>query len=310
MGLTNLILLAERLWDRPNRIPVLLAGAGMIVAIALVDWWTLPYVSLGFLYLLPILLAAGFLPRLALVTVCVVCAVLSEIFSSLDPAGRVTRLVFETLAFAGCGLFVLELLRNRRLSVETQKRLLALVETSPAAIVILDQRGVIELANRAAVELIVPSVEHLIGQPIAAFVPDLQNALRPDRDAQLRALMQCPAHRGNGTAFAADVWFSTYKENGAPKLAAIIADVSEQRVASVPSEPASLDGAGRRSLNDRQVAVLRLLFAGLRNAEIASRLEMTPSAVRNTLQQLFSKAGVNGRGQLVRVALERYPDLL
>ena len=91
----------------------------MIAVIALVDWWTLPYVALGFLYLLPIVLVAGFRPRSALVAVCVVCAVLSEVFSSLDPTGRVIRLVFVTLALAGCGLFVSELLRNRRLSLET-----------------------------------------------------------------------------------------------------------------------------------------------------------------------------------------------
>jgi hypothetical protein len=33
----------------------------------------------------------------------------------------------------GCGLFVGELVRNRRLSLESQARLKALVETSPAA---------------------------------------------------------------------------------------------------------------------------------------------------------------------------------
>jgi DNA-binding CsgD family transcriptional regulator len=37
---------------------------------------------------------------------------------------------------------------------------------------------------------------------------------------------------------------------------------------------------------------------------------MTPSGVKNTIQQLFTKGGVNNRSQLVRVALERYRDLL
>ena len=73
---------------------------------------------------------------------------------------------------------------------------------------------------------------------------------------------------------------------------------------------AGLEGAERPSLNDRQVAVLQRVLEGLPNREIASRLEMTPSAVKNTLQQLFSKAEVNNRSQLVRVALERYWDLL
>ena len=43
--------------------------------------------------------------------------------------------------------------------------------------------------------------------------------------------MQCLGHRGNGETFTADVWFSTYKEGPAPKLAAIIADVTEESTA-------------------------------------------------------------------------------
>jgi PAS domain S-box-containing protein len=305
-----MMLALENFWDAPNRNLVLLASAGAIVVIALVDWWTAPYVSLGFLYFFPIMLVAGFLPRPALVAVCVVCAVLSETFSSLDPTGRVLRLTFTTLALAGCGLFVSELLRNRRLTSETQERLRALVETSPAAIVTVDHRGVIEVANRAAVELMVPHEESLMGQPIASFLPDLQNALRSNGGPQLRASMQCQVQRGNGEVFAAEIWFSTYKENGVQKLAAIIAAVTDEARDALPSGPSISDGAERPSLNDRQLAVLRLLFEGLPNSEIASRLEMTPSAVKNTLQQLFSKAGVNKRSQLVRVALERYKDLL
>jgi two-component system sensor kinase FixL len=305
-----MLLPAETFWDRTNRIPVLLASAGLIAAIALVDWWTTPYVSLGLLYLLPITLAAGFLPRPALVIVCIVCAVLSEVFSSLDSTGRLIRLILEMSALWGCGLFVSELLRNRRLSLETQIRLRTLVETSPAAIVTLDQCGVIELANRAAVELMAPSGTDLIGQSISNFVPELQNALRSDEGPQFRASMQCRMRRGNGEPFVAEVWFSTYKEIGATRLAAIIADVTDEQPDAGPSHPTKADDVERPVLNSRQVAVLRLVFEGLPNSKIAARLEMTRSAVKNTLQQLFSKAGVNNRSQLVRVTLERYRDLL
>jgi len=63
------------------------------------------------------------------------------------------RLAFEMLALIGCGLFVGEMLRNRRLGLEAQERLRILVETSPAAIVTIDEGGFIELANRAALGL-------------------------------------------------------------------------------------------------------------------------------------------------------------
>jgi two-component system nitrate/nitrite response regulator NarL len=56
--------------------------------------------------------------------------------------------------------------------------------------------------------------------------------------------------------------------------------------------------------------VLRLVVQGLANKEIASRMNISESAVKNTLQQLFGKTEVRTRSQLVRVALERYRDLL
>lgn len=305
----------DKLWSPPNRILVLSAAAIMIVAIALVDWWTLPYVSLGFLYLFPIMLAAGFLPRPALIVLGIVCGILSEVFSSLDSGWRISRLILETLALTGCGLFVFELLRNRRLSLESQQRLRALVETSPAAIVTVDQNGVVELANQAARDLMLPREPNLLGQSIGAFVPQLESALHARGAPHFRASMQCQVHRGSGETVPAEIWFSTYQEASAPKLAAIIAEISDEQppnVAHYNVAHYSENGAApkRLSLNDRQTAVLRLVLEGRRNAEIATRLDMTTSAVKNTLQQLFLKAGVNNRSQLVRVALERYRDLL
>ena len=122
----------ERAWEQRNRTPVLLVSAAIILIVAVADWWTKPFVAFGVLYLFPIMLASGFLPRWVIVLLGVGCAVLSEVFSSLDRS--TVRLAFETLALAGCGLFVSELVRNRRLTLEGQERLKALVETSPAAL--------------------------------------------------------------------------------------------------------------------------------------------------------------------------------
>jgi PAS domain S-box-containing protein len=295
--------LFERVWEQSNRIPVL-AGSGIVIGIiALVDWWTKPYVSLGFLYLFPIMLVAGFLPRSAVAVLGAICAILSETFSSLDKS--FIRLGFETLALAGCGLFVAELVRNRRLTLAAQERLRTLVETSPAAIVTVDERGFIELANRAAIDLLAPQNSQLVGNPIAAFLPELHHALRREEGPQFRASMQCRAHRGDGQSFTADVWFSTYKEAASPKLAAIIAEVMEDSSAG-----ANGFGAERAALNNRETEILKLLVQGLTNKEIASKMEISESVVKNTLQQLFSKVAVRTRGQLVRVALEQYRDIL
>ena len=185
-----------------------------------------------------------------------------------------------------------------------------LVETSPAAIVTVDEGGFIELANRAATELMVPRDGHLIGYPIAAFLPELHHALRWEDRPQFRTSMQCRGHRGDGETFLADVWFSSYKDGAKPKLAAIIADVSEEQVHPAATNSVTSDQQERTQLSTRELDALRLVVQGLANKEIASRMEISESAVKNTLQQLFAKTEVRTRGQLVRVALERYRDLL
>ncbi|MGA3044882.1 MAG: helix-turn-helix transcriptional regulator [Bryobacteraceae bacterium] len=292
------------MWEESNRTRVLAISSAIIFVVAVVDWRTKPYVSLGFLYLFPIMLAAAFVPRWLVAMLGFACAGLAEVFSSLDQS--FVRLGFETLALAGCGLFVGELIRNRRLSTEGEARLKALVETSPAAIVTVDGRGFIELANRAAIDLLAPRDGLLIGNPIAAFLPELHHALRWEEAPQFRASMQCRGHRGDGDTFTADVWFSTYKEGATPKVAAIIAEVRDEAEDTVPSaEQQELP-----ALNARETEVLRLLVQGLANKEIAARMEISESAVKNAIQQLFGKTGVRTRSQLVRVALEQYRSSL
>jgi two-component system, NarL family, nitrate/nitrite response regulator NarL len=61
-----------------------------------------------------------------------------------------------------------------------------------------------------------------------------------------------------------------------------------------------------RPLTDRERDVLRGVFEGLGNKEIAARLGVSESSVKASLQNLFHKTGVRSRSQLVRIALERY----
>ncbi len=69
-----------------------------------------------------------------------------------------------------------------------------------------------------------------------------------------------------------------------------------------------LQGGGRqslpRSLTLREEQVLRGVFEGLTNKEIAAKIRVSETSVKATLQQLFYKTGVRTRSQLVRIALE------
>lgn len=61
----------------------------------------------------------------------------------------------------------------------------------------------------------------------------------------------------------------------------------------------------RQQLSDRERTVLKGVFEGLTNKEIAVQMVISESLVKAVIQQLFDKTGVRTRGQLVRIALER-----
>ena len=59
-------------------------------------------------------------------------------------------------------------------------------------------------------------------------------------------------------------------------------------------------------LSERERTVLDLVLEGLKNREIAVKLQISESSVKWVIQGLFKKAGVRTRSQLVRVALEKH----
>ena len=67
---------------------------------------------------------------------------------------------------------------------------------------------------------------------------------------------------------------------------------------------AQQESSGEQALTPRERAVLRGVFEGLANKEIASGLQLSEGSVKAVLQQLFAKTGVRSRAQLVRIALE------
>lgn len=61
-----------------------------------------------------------------------------------------------------------------------------------------------------------------------------------------------------------------------------------------------------RPLTARQSEVLRGILDGLANKEIAWKLKTSESSVKAVIQELFHKAGVRTRSQLVRIAIENH----
>lgn len=80
------------------------------------------------------------------------------------------------------------------------------------------------------------------------------------------------------------------------------------RVVTKTAQESAAPRTGHFTSRERQV--LALVFEGLANKQIADRLQISESAVKSALQQLFGKTGVRTRSQLVRIVLERYKDQL
>jgi two-component system, NarL family, nitrate/nitrite response regulator NarL len=82
----------------------------------------------------------------------------------------------------------------------------------------------------------------------------------------------------------------------------------DQRCIQALVQAVAADGSQtrRNELTERERQVLKGVFAGSSNKEIASSLNISEASVKSALQQLFLKTGVRTRSQLVRVALEEY----
>lgn len=213
-----------------------------IIVVAFLDWVIKPNLALGFLYIIPVMMAAGFIRRWEILLMAVGCAVLREEFSSLywEP-DAIPRMAMVVVAYAGSGMFVKEVVRNRHLAIthldeiraqiklrrQAEEQLRALIESSPAAILTADSEGRVLQANEAANRLLGFEGQALTGQPLKPFLPILAEVVRSDTFPAYRTTMQCAARRRSGEVFYAYTWFSTYRSETGRHLAAIVVDASE-----------------------------------------------------------------------------------
>src|SRR6202789_286399 len=199
---------------KPARIPMLsfflrggtkstlLKAAALIALIALVDWRADKDVTLGFLYLFPMLMVGGVLKRWQIAIVAALCTLLAEVFDSFDwrPSAGIPRDIFIFAAFLGMGLFVYEVVRSRQAALRhlnqiesesearraAEEQLKVLVESSPVAIFTANADGTVLQANDAAHRLFALPPGSLPGKSIRDYLPSLVNV---------------PAPAPNGTSF-------------------------------------------------------------------------------------------------------------
>jgi len=215
----------------------------LVVLIAIADWYFEQNISLGVLYVFPVVIAAMTFGRIEMLLLVVACAVLREHFDPVPWApDSGHRLFYTILAYGGLGFFLVELARNRQLMLQhyreisdqiqrreaAEAQLLALVESSPAAVVTLDAAGRVELANSAAEQMFAVEKGALAGRDAGEFLPVLADLARQHTEGLVyRATTSGLGKRANGEPFQAYVWFSTLPARGGDRLAAIIVDSSE-----------------------------------------------------------------------------------
>ena len=297
---------------------VLLAVAALVAGIAIIDWRVAQEVSLGFLYFFPIFLAASCLSQAQLAALAAVCTLLREAFGPFDtdvPLLALSRMFLAWGSYTAAGWLVRGILKNfqkvkeqleeiearDRLLHDSEEQLRILIETSSAAILTLNDTGEVIQANGAASRLLGQDQSVLLGQNVSTYLPALsQVPIEPDAPA-FRTTMECTGQRPNGESFVANVCFSTYIFSGHPRLTAV---VSETEPAS--TGPSIVPSDGIAALTQLEHVVLRGIFEGHSNKEIAVDLQVSESSVKSTIQRLFSKMGARTRSQLVRLAIERF----
>lgn len=226
-----------------NRTRILLLAAALLIAIGLLELASKLDYSLGVFYIFPIMTAAMVLNRGQVIASAAFCAWFRSFFvPELPPIEYWLRFLMAFLAYAGAGLLVSEVNRNRRrLSVaytqlqyeqqmrhEAEHQLRILAESSPAAIVTLNSRSEVLAANSAAHELLgYTEPGSLLGKALAEHVPVFAAGLRAGQSKRVRTSTASWAKRADGTQFPVMTWFSTYTEANERYLAGILVDVSE-----------------------------------------------------------------------------------
>jgi len=245
MPLPNALKLLDLILAWPRR-RVVSAGLAMVSAIALMDWYVGYGVTLGALYIVPMVLLSLQLSRAQIVALGATCTTLRLTLNPPPTAAEaVTHAAFAVFSYTLLGLLVSEVVRHRqkillqldeiqqeqrhRQFAEQQFRILA--ESSPAAFVTLDDEGKVMVANLSAAHLLgFRSQEELLGRTMDDLLPALAAARKLDkRGVNFRTVTQVQGRRIDGTPFLAQASLSSFvAPDGKARLAAIIVDSTDE----------------------------------------------------------------------------------
>ncbi|HME81668.1 MAG TPA: LuxR C-terminal-related transcriptional regulator [Candidatus Eremiobacteraceae bacterium] len=198
------------------------------------------------------------------------------------------------------------------------------------ATVVIDDAGLVVSWNEPAERLLGRSAAEAVGKHCHEVMHGLTPAGAPlcGPDCAVMALcrqgnaprrFEMVARRPDGSEVWLDVTTVTIEEDehqlavhvlsesvSAKRLAGVAAEVARRLTEAAPER--SVDEAAlaqiNRALTPREVEVLRLLAAGIGTDDIAARLSLSRSTVRNHVQNILPKLGVHTRVEAVVLALK------
>jgi len=200
---------------------------------------------------------------------------------------------------------------------------------SPEATVAVDDAGTVVAWNEAAERLLGRPASEAIGKACHEVMHGLTPAGAPLCGPNCAVVALCRqgsaprrfemiARRPDGTDVWLDVMTVTIEDErplavhvlsesvSAKRLAGVAAEVARRLTAAAPERGA--DETALRQINEsltpREIEVLRLLAAGIGTGDIAQRLNLSRSTVRNHVQNILPKLRVHSRVEAVVLALK------
>ena len=195
----------------------------------------------------------------------------------------------------------------------------ALLESAPDAIVIVDERGRIQIVNSEAELMFGYPRSELIGQPVELLVPNRHKQVHAENRGRYTAKpktrpmgvgLNLSARRKNGSEFPVEISLSPMPTDGGLLITSVIRDVSSRRrledaALSVRAIEAQEQERLRiaRDLHDEVAQALSGIALGLEEVESATDLEAAREQAKRLGQEL-----ARTMGELRRVVEHLHPD--
>lgn len=179
---------------------------------------------------------------------------------------------------------------------ESSKRILAILETIPNALITTDNDGNIETFNLAAEPLFQYTAEEVIGRHIGILLPDLDT----NTHIIASASSNLKARRKNGAEFPAELAVGEMNLAGQQMLACVVRDISDR----VRAEQEAHD-AREQLMEAEKLASLGELVAGVAH-EVNTPVGISVTSASHLREQYQNLAREYDSGSLKRPTLESF----